>query len=104
MQKAKTQISQVTYNARTQAFEATVTLHERNGPRRYACSLPAPITMPFKAATSGLVRQARHNHANRTGLRSVRRKTPMLTNSKRPRFDPTRWLNSLLPGQDKNVA
>lgn len=61
-------ISDVIYNAQNQSFEATVTLFERGAPVKYACALPAPITMSFPDATSALIMQARRQQRTPDGL------------------------------------
>jgi len=62
MQTVPLQLSDVTYNAATQSFEALVTVHEPSGARSYACAIEAPITMEFAEAADGLATQALRRH------------------------------------------
>ncbi|MEL6617764.1 MAG: orotidine 5-phosphate decarboxylase [Pseudomonadota bacterium] len=62
MQTVPLQLSDVIYNAATQAFEALVTVHDPRGGRSYACAIDAPISMTFENAADGLARQAVRRH------------------------------------------
>ncbi len=62
MQTVPLQLSDVIYNATTQAFEALVTVHDTHGTRSYACAIDAPITMEFEDAAQGLATQAMRRH------------------------------------------
>ena len=66
----QTEMTDVIYNPATQAFEARVTVREGNVASSYACSLSAPIALPFEKAAAGLARQALRRHAAPDGLRS----------------------------------
>ena len=68
MPSVPTQMSDVIYNATEQCFEATVTFHEPDGVTRYACALPAPMSVDFDSAATGLMRLARKQHQSRSGL------------------------------------
>ena len=63
------ELTQVIYNAATQAFEARATVHDKDGARSYACAIEAPIDMDFDRASEGLQMQALRRHAGRTGKR-----------------------------------
>ncbi|MWD27905.1 hypothetical protein E0K89_010510 [Aquicoccus sp. SCR17] len=58
-QQAGPELSRVTYNPATQAFEAVVTFHNSDGRMTYAASLAAPLDMSFEEAAEGLIRDAR---------------------------------------------
>ena len=58
MQTRPIQLTDVTYNAATQCFEALVTVQDGEQLRRYACAIDAPITMSYRDAADGLSRQA----------------------------------------------
>ena len=62
------ELSDVRYNAVTQRFEASVTVHDNATVRRYACTIEAPITTAFADAAKGLARQAIRRHQHRGGL------------------------------------
>lgn len=53
------ELSRVTYNPATQAFEAVVTFHNSDGRMTYAASFEASLDTSFEAATEGLIRDAR---------------------------------------------
>ncbi|MCR9124786.1 MAG: orotidine 5-phosphate decarboxylase [Rhodobacteraceae bacterium] len=58
MQAEQVQITDVTYNAMSQRFEALVTVRDAGAVRRYPCAVPAPITLPLRDAAGALRRQA----------------------------------------------
>ncbi len=62
MQTVPLQLSDVIYNAASQAFEALVTVHDPRGGRSYACAIDAPISMTFEDAADGLAKQAIRRH------------------------------------------
>ncbi len=70
MQSLKTELTDVIYNAASQAFEARVAVHGPDGLESYACAIEAPITMSFKDAAKGLTRQALRKHGAPRGMRS----------------------------------
>lgn len=90
-------VSDVIYNAATQSFEATVTLFENNAGVKYACSVPAPITMSFQDATRRLIAQARRQQKTPVGLRA-RMLPPHSDPRNAPQFSPVqvlrRWSHS----------
>ncbi len=73
----KPELTDVIYNAATQAFEAKVTLHEPTGPVSYACEVEAPITTSFEDAAELLTREALRRHGAPLGLRSIRKRAPL---------------------------
>ena len=90
MQTRPIQLTDVTYNAATQCFEALVTVQDGEQLRRYACAI------------DGLSRQALRRHAQKRGLSSeVLRHVPAQRAGRRS-FDPLRWLEEVmhLPGRD----
>lgn len=102
MQTRPTRLTDVTYNAATQCFEALVTVQDGEQMRRYACAIEAPITMSFRDAADGLFRQALRRHAQKRGMSSeVLRHVPAQRAGRRS-FDPLRWLEEVmhLPGRD----
>lgn len=90
------ELSDVHYNATEQHFEASVTVHDNACVRRYACAIPAPITMSFQEASKGLAKQAIRRHQTRGGLFSdISAKTART--APRPNMRPaTRWLQRLI--------
>ena len=70
MQTQQTELSEVIYNAASQCFEATVTVHDGDNSRSYACEIDAPITMSFARAAEGLATQALRKHGGPRGLRA----------------------------------
>lgn len=78
MQSPKVEINEVIYNAAEQAFEGKVVIHDDAGSHSYACSIDAPISMPFKRASQGLVKQAMRRHGTQNGLRSYLERMPKL--------------------------
>lgn len=102
MQTRPIQMTDVTYNAASQCFEALVTVKDDKRQFRYACAIDAPITMSFRDAADGLSRQAVRRHAQKRGLKSeVLRHVPAQRAGRRS-FDPLRWLEEVmhLPGRD----
>lgn len=90
------QMNDVRYNAASQCFEASVTVHDNSTIRTYACALNAPLSMSFEDAAKGLSKQAIRRHQDRGGLFS---ETIILTQSPRParaRRGSIAWLHDLL--------
>ena len=98
------QLSDVRYNAGTQAFEASVTVHDNAIVRRYACAISAPITMPFEDAARGLAKQAVRRHQQRGGLFSEVGRPVVPYRSGRPGVAPMRWLQSLVNRPERAAA
>lgn len=98
------QISDVRYNAATQCFEASVTVHDNTIERRYACAISAPISMPFEEAAEGLARQAVRRHVHRGGLFSEAEAPRPRQRAGRPGLDPVRWLEKLIRQTDQKAA
>lgn len=96
MQNPSIQLSDVIYNAAEQTFEALVTLHRDGTARKYACAINAPITMSFEQAAEGLKKQAIRRDRQGAGLYSERVHRAARQRAGRPRFDPRRWLESLV--------
>ncbi len=90
------QLSDVRYNASTQHFEASVTVHDNTILRTYACAIPAPISMPFKDAAKGLGKQAIRRHLTRGGLFSEQSGHQPQQRAGRPSVDPVQWLQKLI--------
>ncbi len=84
-------ISDVIYNAANQCFEATVTLFESGLPVRYACHVPAPITMSFEDASRRLIAQARRLQKSPIGLRARMMPTTSGTSSRHSRAPLKIW-------------
>ncbi|MEM6305147.1 MAG: orotidine 5-phosphate decarboxylase [Pseudomonadota bacterium] len=101
MQTRSIRLSDVIYNAATQSFEALVTVHDGNIARNYACAINAPIDMSFEDAAEGLKTKALRHYRNSRGMYSHLGAHTPSQRAGRPRFDPMRWLESLmnLPGQ-----
>ena len=92
MTVVKTQISDVTYNAAEQAFEAMVTFHTGTGITRVPSRLEAPLDTDFETAAKGLMAIARDTLNRRdtltsriveTGIRSSRATERNLTGIQR---------------------
>ncbi|HDZ81521.1 MAG TPA: orotidine 5-phosphate decarboxylase [Roseobacter sp.] len=100
MQTRQIQMNDVMYNAAEQCFEALVTIHDGDCSRKYACSINAPMTMPFAEAALGLSKQAERRHLGRGGMYSELRVQHPAPRNGRPRFDPKAWLEHVvkLPG------
>ena len=98
------ELSEVRYNAATQHFEALVTVHDNTTARKYACAIPAPITMPYEAAAKGLSKQAIRRHQGRGGLFSNFSNPIVKPRSPLRGFDPRRWLRELMARDDRNAA
>lgn len=96
MNTPSTELSNVIYNAATQAFEARVTVHAADGIRSYACAIDAPITMTFADAATGLAKQALRRDRNRIGL-GARIIAPAVAARRAARraFDPMAMLRRL---------
>lgn len=98
------QLSDVRYNAATQNFEASVTVHDNATVRRYACAIPAPISMSFTEAAEGLTRQAVRRHQQRGGLFSEVGRASGTLRSDRSSRAPMRWLQQLIRTPRQNAA
>jgi len=98
------ELSSVRYNAAAQQFEASVTVHDNTIIRRYACAIPAPISMPFEQASKGLAKQAIRRHQARGGLFSEVTHVASQQRAGRRSFDPVRWLESLLNTEGRTAA
>jgi hypothetical protein len=104
MQTSPIKLTDVIYNAANQSFEACVTVYGETGARKYACAIEAPITMSFEDAAKGLRTQALRRHAKRGGLHSQMRRFAPQQRAPRSRFDPVRWLETLISGEQRNAA
>ena len=100
MQMSSIQLSDVIYNAANQSFEALVSVSTEGRTRRYACAIDAPISMTFEQAAEGLTRQAIRRDMKGSSLYSEVMLRAAKQRAGRPRFDPRRWLQSIvaLPG------
>ena len=96
MQNSGIQLSDVIYNAAEQTFEAVVAVHRDGNARRYACAINAPITMTFEQAAAGLKKQAIRRDRQGVGMYSEQVRRAAQQRAGRPRFDPRRWLESLI--------
>jgi len=76
MTPLKTEVSDVIYNAASQAFEAKVTVHDAEGASSYPCAIHAPLDMSFERAAAGLAKQALRKHGKPTALRSFVARLP----------------------------
>ncbi len=94
------QMNDVIYNAAEQCFEALVTVHDGETARKYACSIPAPISTPFRDAAAGLRKQAERRHTGRGGVYSEMQLDAAKLRAGRQRFDAKAWLAHVvtLPG------
>ena len=98
------QISDVRYNAATQAFEAAVTVHDNASVRHYACAIPAPISMSFEDAARGLAKQAIRRHQSRGGLFSEHGRPAARQRAGRPGMNAVQWLQSLVTRPERAAA
>ncbi|MEW9919824.1 orotidine 5-phosphate decarboxylase [Marimonas sp. MJW-29] len=98
------QLSDVRYNAATQSFEASVTVHDNSTVRRYACAIDAPITMTFEDAARGLSRQAIRRHQHRGGLFSEVGTYKVRQRAGRRGFDPLRWFEGIVSRPGRTAA
>lgn len=100
MQTSSIQLSDVIYNAANQTFEALVSIHNEGRMRKFACAIKAPISMSFEQAAEGLTKQAIRRDTQRSGMYSELMMRTAKLRAGRPRFDPRRWLESIvaLPG------
>jgi len=104
MQTRPIQMTDVTYNAANQCFEALVTVQTGKQQHRYACAIEAPITMSFEDAAKGLTRQALRRHEQKRGLSSeVLRHVPAQRAGRRS-FDPLRWLEEVMHMTGRDAA
>ena len=104
MQTSPIQLTDVIYNAANQSFEACVTVYSESGARKYPCAIEAPISMSFEDAAKGLHTQALRRHAKRSGLHSQMRRFAPQQRAPQSRFDPVRWLETLINGEQRNAA
>lgn len=72
MQNPLAQVSNVTYNASSQCFEAVVTLHIGNALVHVASAFHAPINTSFRIISGGLARIALRDMENGNALLSRR--------------------------------
>ena len=100
MQIRPVQLTDVTYNAAEQAFDALVSVYDDNAVKKYACSIEAPITMSYAEAAEGLKVQALRCHQQQKGMVSeVSRHMPTPRAGREP-VNAFRWLNAIMsPGQ-----
>ncbi len=71
MRQPKTRISQITYNAAEQCFDASVTLVDGDESFTYPVSIPAPLDTGYEDVTRAVLDRARLQHrANAAALRS----------------------------------
>ncbi|MFK7838290.1 MAG: orotidine 5-phosphate decarboxylase [Sulfitobacter sp.] len=98
------QLGDVRYNAASQSFEATVTVHDNATVRKYACAIAAPISMSYENAAKGLSRQAIRRHQQRGGLFSSAQDSYAKLRTVRPGIDPVRWLERLIHRPDRSAA
>ncbi|KMK65297.1 hypothetical protein [Puniceibacterium sp. IMCC21224] len=96
MDKNKTQIGSVSYNAATQSFEALVTFHTDQGRVRVASQYPAPLATDFSVAANGLWNEALRRidlpGSLRARLQSERIEARQTT---RTMSRPSEWLHQL---------
>jgi len=90
-QNPAARVSDVMYNAATQSFEATVTFFENGTATRYACEVPAPITMSFRDATHRLIAQARRQQKTSGSLQARVFPSPPPASNRRTRAPATIW-------------
>lgn len=98
MTVVKTQISDVTYNAAEQAFEAMVTFHTGTGITRVPSRFEAPLDTEFETATKGLMAIARDN-LNRRDVLTSRIVETEIRSSRAAEHKPTgiqRWFGHFL--------
>ncbi len=98
------QLSDVRYNAATQCYEASVTVHDNSTVRNYACAIKAPLSTSFEEASKGLAKQAVRRHQHRGGLFSDLSPYKSRQRAGRAGFDPVRWLDGLVRGTGQKVA
>ena len=74
-----------------------MTVHDNAVRRRYACAIPAAITMAADEAARGLAKQAVRRHQARGGLFSQMVQTGSSAQTRGPRrgVSPMRWLRAL---------
>ncbi|MEM7521102.1 MAG: orotidine 5-phosphate decarboxylase [Pseudomonadota bacterium] len=98
------ELSDVRYNAGTQSFEASVTVHDNATVRRYACAMQAPITMAFDDAAKGLAKQAIRRHQRRGGLFSDMTDRVQNVPARMTRRTAKRWLARLIDLPARHAA
>ena len=104
MQTRPIQLTDVTYNAATQCFEALVTVQDGEQLRRYACAIDAPITMSYRDAADGLSRQALRRHAQKRGLSSeVLRHVPAQRRFASTRVERQRFSSRSMPRSTASI-
>ena len=98
------QLSDVRYNAGSQQFEASVTVHDNTILRTYACAIGAPISMPYAEAAKGLAKQAVRRHQSRGGLFSELGGDQAQQRTGRPSTDAVKWLQRLIGMETRTAA
>lgn len=63
--------NEIRYDPSGQGFAALVAIETQVGTRRYACTIPAPITMTLAQAAVALIQEAQRRHSQSLGLFSV---------------------------------
>ncbi|MCC1492997.1 hypothetical protein [Cognatishimia sp. F0-27] len=76
MSQLKTEIGKISYNPATSAFEALVTFHFPDGPRRLPASCSAGLDAEFNMIADGLLRSALANFGKKDRLQSSLREKP----------------------------
>lgn len=89
-------LTDVVYNAASQSFEASATIYGSGVVRWYACSIDVRISTSFEGAAEALKKQALRRHNGCGGLCSRVSTSAVRPRAWRARFDPQRWLQSLL--------
>lgn len=89
MQTQALSTDEIRYDPALQAYDALVTVYTITTTRRYACTVPAPITMTHEQAAMALRQEALRRHCQAPGLYSA----PMTASPKpAPRLPmPRRW-------------
>jgi len=71
MTHARTEVTNLQYNAATQSFEALVLVHTLSGPVTYAASAYGPMDTDYKDISKTLTKQALTRHGTaKAGMRS----------------------------------
>ena len=104
MTHTSTQLSNVSYNAANQCFEALATVTMGGTRKTYPCAIEAPITLSFEQAAKGLKTQALHRSREATGMYSQMRHAPLRPRAGRASFDRRKWLTNLGFGGFKTAA
>jgi hypothetical protein len=104
MTQTRIQIDDVTYNAATQCFEASVTIQDAKYTRKFPCAIEAPITMDFVRASEGLKKQALRQNEGGAGLYSQMHRRVTEQRAGRQRFDARSWLSQFGFGANDKAA